>query len=91
MLSPVAPERRRGLLGAVVAALTMGMRRAGILSGCFALPLYAPGAGVAPAASRRRGVWTPVALLLLGAGSGSFRDALPLAAAAALRIAAMTN
>ena len=58
------------LLGAVVAALTVGMRRSGILVALLALPLYVPvlvfGAGSVVAAAQ--GLDPIGALLLLGAG-----------------------
>lgn len=77
------------LIGAVVAGLTVGMRRSGILAGLLALPLYVPvlvfGAGsVAQAAD---GLDPTGALLLLGAGLVVAIVLAPLAAAAALRIA----
>lgn len=77
------------LLGAVVAALTVGMRRSGILVGLLALPLYVPvlvfGAGSVAAASQ--GLDPTGALLLLGAGLVLATVLAPLAAAAAIRIA----
>lgn len=77
------------LLGAVVAALTVGMRRAGILVGLLALPLYVPvlifGAGSVVRSAQGQ---DPVgALLLLGAGLVLAVVLAPLAAAAAIRIA----
>lgn len=77
------------LLGAVVAALTVGMRRSGILVALLALPLYVPilvfGAGSVAAAAQGK---DPVgALLLLGAGLVLALVLAPLAAAAAIRIA----
>lgn len=77
------------LLGAVVAALTVGMRRSGILVALLALPLYVPvlvfGAGSVAAASQ--GLDPIGALLLLGAGLVLALVLAPLAAAAAIRIA----
>ena len=77
------------LLGAVVAALTVGMRRAGILLALLALPLYVPvlvfGAGSVAAAAQ--GLDPAGALLLLGAGLVLALVLAPLAAAAAIRIA----
>ena len=76
------------LLGAVVAALTVGMRRSGILLALLALPLYVPvlvlGAGSVAAASQ--GLDPAGALLLLGAGLALALVLAPLAAAAAIRI-----
>lgn len=77
------------LLGAVVAALTVGMRGSGILVALLALPLYVPvlvfGAGSVAAAAQ--GLDPGGALLLLGAGLVVALVLAPLAAAAALRIA----
>ncbi|MFT3756306.1 MAG: heme exporter protein CcmB [Pseudoxanthomonas sp.] len=77
------------LLGAVVAALTVGMRRAGILLALLALPLYVPvlvfGAGSVAAAAQ--GLDASGAWLLLGAGLLLALVLAPLAAAAAIRIA----
>ena len=77
------------LLGAVVAALTVGMRRSGILVALLALPLYVPvlvfGAGSVAAAAQ--GLDPTGALLLLGAGLVLTLVLAPLAAAAAIRIA----
>ncbi len=77
------------LLGAVVAALTVGMRRSGILVALLALPLYVPvlifGAG--SVARVAQGLDPVGALLLLGAGLVMALVLAPLAAAAAIRIA----
>ena len=77
------------LLGAVVAALTVGMRRSGILVALLALPLYVPvlvfGAGSVAQASQ--GMEPTGALLLLAAGLVLALVLAPLAAAAAIRIA----
>ncbi len=77
------------LLGAVVAALTVGMRRAGVLLALLALPLYVPvlvlGAGAV--AAQAQGLDATGALLLLGAGLALALVLAPLTAAAALRIA----
>ncbi len=77
------------LLGAVVAALTIGMRRSGILMALLALPLYVPvlvfGAGAVSAAAQ--GFDASGALLMLAAGLLLALVLAPLAAAAALRIA----
>ncbi len=78
-----------GLLGAVVAALTVGIRRSGILVALLALPLYVPvlvfGAGSVAASAQ--GLDAVGALLLLGAGLVTALVLAPLAAAAAIRIA----
>ncbi|MCH6485470.1 heme exporter protein CcmB [Pseudoxanthomonas sp. LH2527] len=77
------------LLGAVVAALTVGMRRSGILVALLALPLYVPvlvfGAGAVAASAQ--GLDASGALLWLGAGLLLSLLLAPLAAAAAIRIA----
>jgi len=77
------------LIGAVVAALTVGMRRAGVLLALLALPLYVPvlvfGAGVVSAAGQ--GFDPAGGLLLLAAGLVMALVLAPLAAAAAIRVA----
>jgi len=77
------------LIGAVVAALTVGMRRAGVLLALLALPLYVPvlvfGAGVVSAAAQ--GFDPSGGLLLLAAGLVIALALAPLAAAAAIRVA----
>ncbi|MGB3391868.1 MAG: heme exporter protein CcmB [Stenotrophomonas sp.] len=77
------------LLGAVVAALTVGMRRSGILLALLVLPLYVPvlvfGAGAVAASAQ--GFDASGALLLLGAGLVVSMLLAPLTAAAAIRIA----
>lgn len=77
------------LLGAVVAALTVGMRRSGILVALLALPLYVPvlvfGAG--SVAQSSQGMDPTGALLLLAAGLVLALVLAPLVAAAAIRIA----
>jgi len=77
------------LVGAVVAALTVGMRRAGVLLALLALPLYVPvlvfGAGSMAAAEQ--GFDPTGGLLLLAAGLALALVLAPVAAAAALRIA----
>lgn len=77
------------LLGAVVAALTVGMHRSGILLSLLALPLYVPvlvfGAGSVAASAQ--GLDPVGALLLLAAGLVAALVLAPLAAAAAIRIA----
>jgi heme exporter protein B len=76
------------LIGAVIAALTVGMKRSGILVALLALPLYVPvlvfGAGSVAAAAQ--GLDVQGALLLLAAGLVAALLLAPLAAAAALRI-----
>ncbi|HBD20752.1 MAG TPA: heme exporter protein CcmB [Arenimonas sp.] len=77
------------LLGAVVAALTVGIRRSGMLLALLALPLFLPvlvfGAGSVMAAAQ--GLPWAGALLLLAAGLVLALVLAPLAAAAAIRIA----
>jgi heme exporter protein B len=77
------------LIGAVIAALTVGMRRSGILVGLLALPLYVPvlvfGAGSVAASAQ--GMDPAGALLLLAAGLVVALVLAPLTAAAAIRIA----
>ncbi len=77
------------MVGAVVAALTVGMRRAGILLALLALPLYVPilvfGAGAVVASAQ--GLDASGALLMLAAGVAAASVLAPLAAAAAIRIA----
>ncbi len=76
------------LIGAVVAALTVGMRRSGILVALLALPLYVPvlvfGAGSVALAGQ--GLDAAAPLLYLGAGLVLALVLAPLAAAAAIRI-----
>ena len=77
------------LLGAVVAALTVGMRRSGILVALLALPLYVPvlvfGAGSVAASAQ--GLDATGALLLLADGLVLAAVLAPLVIAAAIRIA----
>ncbi len=77
------------LIGAVIVALTVGMRRSGMLLALLALPLYVPvlifGAGSVMAAAQ--GLPSTGALLMLAAGMVMALVLAPLAAAAALRIA----
>jgi heme exporter protein B len=77
------------LIGAVVAALTVGIRRSGMLLAVLALPLFLPvlvfGAGAVVAASE--GLPWSGALYLLAAGLALALVLAPLAAATALRIA----
>ena len=77
------------LLGAVVAALTVGIRRSGMLLALLALPLFLPvlvfGAGSVMAAAQ--GLPWAGAVLLMAAGLVLALVLAPLAAAAAIRIA----
>jgi heme exporter protein B len=77
------------LIGAVVAALTVGIRRSGMLLAVLALPLFLPvlvfGAGAVVAAAE--GLPWAGALYLLAAGLALASVLAPLAAATALRIA----
>ena len=77
------------LLGAVVAALTVGLKRSGILVALLALPLYVPvlvfGAGSVAASAQ--GLDATGALLLLAAGLVLAAVLAPLVIAAAIRIA----
>ncbi len=77
------------LLGAVVAALTVGMRRAGILLALLVLPLYVPvlvfGAGAV--ALSAQGHDPSGGLLMLAAGLLVCSVLAPLTAATAIRIA----
>ncbi|MDR6992111.1 heme exporter protein CcmB [Luteimonas sp. 3794] len=77
------------LLGAVVAALTIGMRRSGILLALLALPLYVPvlvfGAGSVAIAAQ--GHDPTGGLLMLAAGLAAALVLAPVAAATAIRIA----
>ncbi|GAB2653557.1 heme exporter protein CcmB [Arenimonas aestuarii] len=77
------------LLGAVVAALTVGIRRSGMLLALLALPLFLPvlvfGAGSVMAAAQ--GLPWAGALLLMAAGLVLAIVLAPLVAAAAIRIA----
>ena len=73
----------------MVAALTVGMRRSGILVALLALPLYVPvlvfGAGSVAASAQ--GLDASGALLLLAAGLVVALVLAPLTIAAAIRIA----
>jgi heme exporter protein B len=77
------------LLGAIGAALTLGLRAGGSLLALLILPLYVPilifGAGAVDAA--RAGLGVAANLSLLGAGLLLAVVAAPFAAAAAVRIA----
>ena len=76
-------------MGATVAALTVGIRRSGMLLAVLALPLFLPvlvfGAGAVVAASQ--GLPWMGAIHLLAAGLTLACVLLPLAAATAIRIA----
>lgn len=76
------------MLGACCAALTVGMRRSGILLALLVLPLSVPvlifGAGAVDATLA--GVSAAAPLLLLGAGLALAVPLAPLACAAALRV-----
>ena len=76
------------LIGAVCVALTVGMRRSGMLLALLVLPLYVPvlifGAGACNAA--QVGIAFTAPLLWLGAGLVLALVLAPLACAAALRI-----
>lgn len=94
LLSPLLVSLALGtpllsLLGAVVAALTVGIRRSGMLLAVLALPLYVPvlvfGAGAVAAAAE--GLPYAGALYMLAAGLVLSLVLAPLAAATALRIA----
>ncbi|MBV8889791.1 MAG: heme exporter protein CcmB [Alphaproteobacteria bacterium] len=75
------------LIGAIAGALTLGARRAGVLSSLIALPLYVPplvfGAGSVEASVA--GTGGRAYLLILGALSLAALPLAPLAVAAALR------
>jgi heme exporter protein B len=77
------------LLGAIGAALTLGLRASGSLLALLILPLYVPvlifGAGAVDAA--RAGLGVAASLSLLGAGLLIALVGAPFAAAAAVRIA----
>lgn len=77
------------LLGAVIAALTVGLKRSGILVALLALPLYVPvlvfGAGSVAASAQ--GLDPTGSLLLMAALLVAAAVLAPLAAAAAIRIA----
>jgi len=76
------------LIGGMVAALTVGIRRSGILVALLSLPLYVPvlvfGAGSVAAAARDQDPYG--ALLMLAAGLVVALVLAPLATAAAIRI-----
>ena len=89
MLSLALGTPLLSLVGAVVAALTVGIRRSGMLLAVLALPLFLPvlvfGAGAVMAAGQ--GLPWIGAIYLLAAGLAACLVLAPLAAATALRIA----
>lgn len=89
MLSLALGTPLLSLIGAMVAALTVGIRRSGMLLAVLALPLYVPvlvfGAGAVVAATQ--GLPWIGAIYLLAAGLVLALVLAPLAAATALRIA----
>jgi heme exporter protein B len=89
MLSLALGTPLLSLVGAVVAALTVGIRRSGMLLAVLALPLFLPvlvfGAGAVVAAGQ--GLPWMGAIYLLAAGLAASLVLAPLAAATALRIA----
>lgn len=76
------------MIGAFGAALTVGLRRGGLLLSLLVLPLYVPSLIFGTEAVRRgaEGMATETPLLLLASISLGAVAALPFAAAAALRI-----
>jgi len=89
MLSLILGTPLLSLIGAVVAALTIGIRRSGMILSVLALPMYVPvlvfGAGCVVAAAQ--GLPWIGAIYLLAAGLALAIVLAPLAAATALRIA----
>ncbi len=89
MLSLALGTPLLSLIGATVAALTVGIRRSGMLLAVLALPLYVPvlvfGAGAVVAANQGS-AWIG-AIYMLAAGLLVALVLAPLAAATALRIA----
>ena len=88
MISLLLGSPLLSLVGAVIAALTVGLRRSGMLLPLLVMPLYVPvlvfGAGSVTAAAQ--GLDHGGALLLLAGGGILALVFAPLAAAAALRI-----
>ena len=88
MLSLIVGTPLISLVGAVIAALTVGIRHSGMLLALLALPLYVPilvfGAGAVVAASQ--GFAWLGAISLLGAGLVIAVVLAPIAAAAAIKI-----
>ena len=76
------------LIGTFGAALTVGLRRGGLLMSLLVLPLYVPVLIFGAEAARRGAEGLPVAtpLLMLGGIALGCLAALPFAAAAALRV-----
>ncbi len=76
------------LIGAVGAALTLGVRRGGLLLSVLVLPLYVPTLifGALAVRSAAVGVEITAAMLMLGATSLGCLAIAPFAAAAALRV-----
>jgi heme exporter protein B len=89
MLSLALGTPLLSLIGAVVAALTVGIRRSGMLLAVLALPLFLPvlvfGSGAVVAASQ--GLPWIGAIYILAAGLALALVLAPLAAATAIRIA----
>ena len=76
------------MIGAFGAALTVGLRRGGLLLSILVLPLYVPTLIFGADAVRRAAEgldWQPAVLMLAGITAGSVA-LLPFAAAAALRV-----
>jgi heme exporter protein B len=76
------------MIGAFGAALTVGLRRGGLLLSILVLPLYVPTLIFGADAVRRAGEgldWQPPVLMLAGITAGAVA-LLPFAAAAALRV-----
>ena len=88
MLSLLIGTPLISLVGAVIAALTVGIRHSGMLLALLALPLYVPilvfGAGAVVAASQ--GLAWLGAISLLGAGLVIAIVLAPIAAAAAIKV-----
>ncbi len=76
------------LIGTFGAALTVGLRRGGLLMSLLVLPLYVPTLIFGAEAARRgaAGLDVTVPLMLLGAISAAALAALPFASAYALRV-----
>jgi heme exporter protein B len=89
VISMVVGTPALSLIGAVGAALTVGMRRGGVLMSLLVLPLYIPVLifGVGAMGAAMMGQDSASALMLLGAISLFTLVLAPLGAAAALRLA----